>query len=429
MQKFLLLVVFCLPILVQAQFYYPPNSGSTWDSMAPDSLGWCQERIDSLYQFLDDRDTRSFIVLKDGKVVLEEYFAGTNPNSNWYWASCGKSLVAYLIGIAQDEGAVDIMDPVSDYLGQGWTSCTPMQEDSITLFHLLSMTSGLDDGFGMNNCSADSCLEYLAPTDSRWAYHTGAYRALQDVIDSAYVNLNFSQFTNQKLGNRIGMGGFWLSKVRWGNARDMARFGLLALGGGVWDGDTILGDVNYLNDMVQPSNSFNQAYGYLWWLNGSSTYMLPGLQTVVPGPLVPSAPQDLIAALGKNDQKIYLVPSQGLVVVRQGEDASNAPLALSAFDEELWQYINLLNCPLAQEEENWPVVKVYPNPASEWISVDIDGLSGELEWWYAMNGRMVRSVEVPSDGGRFNVSDLARGTYLLRFRRGMESRVTKVVLL
>jgi hypothetical protein len=56
--------------------------------------------------------------------------------------------------------------------------------------------------------------------------------------------------------------------------------------------------------------------------------------------LIPSAPRDLIAALGKGDKKIYVVPSLDLVVVRHGAEADangGNPLALSAFDEQLWQ--------------------------------------------------------------------------------------------
>jgi hypothetical protein len=64
--------------------------------------------------------------------------------------------------------------------------------------------------------------------------------------------------------------------------------------------------------------------------------MLPTVQASFSGMLVPNAPADLYAALGKNDQKIYVVPSLGLVVVRMGEAAGNSHLALSSFDNELW---------------------------------------------------------------------------------------------
>ena len=95
-------------------------------------------------------------------------------------------------------------------------------------------------------------------------------------------------------------------------------------------------DSNYFNSMVNTSQNINPSYGYLWWLNGKASHMLPQTQIVFTGNLIPTAPPDLFAALGKNDQKVYVVPSQKLVVIRMGESAGNVQLALSSFDTELW---------------------------------------------------------------------------------------------
>ena len=64
--------------------------------------------------------------------------------------------------------------------------------------------------------------------------------------------------------------------------------------------------------------------------------MLPTLQFIFSGMLVPNAPPEMFCALGKNDQKIYVLPSQKLVVIRMGESAGNVQLATSSFDNELW---------------------------------------------------------------------------------------------
>ncbi|HLO79486.1 MAG TPA: hypothetical protein VK166_00925, partial [Chitinophagaceae bacterium] len=66
------------------------------------------------------------------------------------------------------------------------------------------------------------------------------------------------------------------------------------------------------------------------------------VQLVLNGPLTPNAPADMYAALGKNDQKVYVVPSQNLVVIRMGESAGNSMLALSSFDNELWGKLKTL---------------------------------------------------------------------------------------
>ena len=117
--------------------------------------------------------------------------------------------------------------------------------------------------------------------------------------------------------------------------RSMARFGLLLLNKGKWNETTILADNDYFNHQTQSSQALNPSYGYLTWLNGKSSYRLPQTQLSFDGPLIPNAPMDTYAALGKNDQKIYVVPSQNLVVIRMGESAGNVQLAASSFDNEL----------------------------------------------------------------------------------------------
>jgi len=110
------------------------------------------------------------------------------------------------------------------------------------------------------------------------------------------------------------------NKVFFSKARSMARFGLLVLNNGNWDGNQIMTDQPYFDQMVNSSQSLNPAYGYLWWLNGKDQFMLPQTQFVFDGLLLPDAPPDMIVAAGKNGQLLNIVPSQGLVVVRMGNE-------------------------------------------------------------------------------------------------------------
>ena len=123
----------------------------------------------------------------------------------------------------------------------------------------------------------------------------------------------------------------------------MARFGLMIYAQGKW-GDTQIVSENFLNESTNTSQNINQAYGYLWWLNGKSSYHLPQTQFQFNGTLIPNAPTDMFAALGKNDQKIYVSPSKKLVIVRMGDVANPdyPTFALSGFDNELWGRINAL---------------------------------------------------------------------------------------
>jgi CubicO group peptidase (beta-lactamase class C family) len=119
----------------------------------------------------------------------------------------------------------------------------------------------------------------------------------------------------------------------------MARFGLLALNNGNWNGTQII-NTNYFNQATTTSQNINLAYGYLWWLNGKTSYHLPQTQLQFNGSLISTAPNDMYSALGKDDQKIYVIPSKKMVVIRMGDAADDVNLALSDFDETLWDKIN-----------------------------------------------------------------------------------------
>jgi CubicO group peptidase (beta-lactamase class C family) len=121
----------------------------------------------------------------------------------------------------------------------------------------------------------------------------------------------------------------------------MARFGLLALNNGNWNGTQVINSA-FLSQATTTSQNINLAYGYLWWINGKPSYRLPQTQLQFNGSLIASGANDMYMALGKDDQKIYVVPSKKMVVIRMGDAADSANLALSTFDEVLWQKINAL---------------------------------------------------------------------------------------
>ena len=322
----------------ESQFYFPPSGTAEWETVSPSDLSWNTDAEQELQDLLVEKSTKAFIILKDGKIAVEWYFDDHDQNTSWYWASAGKTLTAFTLGLAQEEGLLNIEGTSSDYLGEGWTSLTTEKENLITIWHQLTMTSGMDDS--EFDCVTPECLTYLADAGTRWAYHNGPYTLLQSVVSNA-SDMGWTDYFNSRLRDRIGMNGFWFStsgtnNVYFSTARSMARFGLLNLNNGVWDGETILADTDYLSAMKNTSQSLNKSYGYLWWLNGKESYRGPGLQIEFEGMLIPNAPNDLYAGLGKNDQKLYIVPSQNLVIVRMGEDAGENSLGLSSFDNQLW---------------------------------------------------------------------------------------------
>jgi CubicO group peptidase (beta-lactamase class C family) len=352
---------------VKAQgLYFPPNVGDQWDTIHPQSLGWCQPKIDNLYAYLDTNNTKAFILLKDGKIVLEKYFGTHTAATPWYWASAGKTITSFMVGMAQQDGYLSIEDTTSQYLGQGWTNTTPSQEERITIRNQLTMTSGLDDAVVDPYCTLNTCLDYVADAGTRWAYHNGPYTLLDSVIEIA-TGQTLNAYTTQRLKIPTGMTGSFYTvdynHVFLSTARSMARFGLLILNQGNWNGNQIMTDQTYFNDMVNTSQNLNLSYGYLWWLNGKSSFMVPQSQFVVPESMNPNAPDDMIAALGKNGQFINVVPSQNMTWIRMGDapDNSFVPFLLN---DGIWQYINELSCSSETIELSVNKLDVYPNPAN-----------------------------------------------------------------
>ncbi|TCZ74593.1 serine hydrolase domain-containing protein [Flaviaesturariibacter aridisoli] len=317
--------------------YFPP-SGNSWETVSPTALGWNVAALDTLAPWLQSKNTKAFLILKNGRIAYEKYFGTFTADSNWYWASAGKTATALLTGIAVGEGRIDIANKVSQYIGTGWTSAPLAKENAITVRHLLTMTSGLDDGVPDNDCTTPACLQYKADAGTRWAYHNGAHTKLHNVVESA-TGQTYNAYFAAKVRDRIGMNGLWVAggynEIYYSTPRSAARFGLLLYNKGNWNGTALVSE-GWWNTQVATSQNLNLSYGYLTWLNGKASAMVPGSQVVFPVSLIPNAPADLFAALGKNDQKIYVSRAQGLVVIRMGDSAGTPALASSGFDNEVW---------------------------------------------------------------------------------------------
>lgn len=329
----------------QEPLYFPPINSNTWETKSIAELGWNSSEEQPLYDFLNANSTDAFIILHNGKIVVEKYFGTFNETKVHSWNSAAKTLTAFTVGIAQKEGLLSINNPSSNYMGTGWSSLTPEQESKITVWNHLTMTTGLDYTVPVNFCTDKDCLTYKNEPSTYWYYHQAAYTLLDNIITGA-VNQDYKDYFYTKIRDKIGMTGSWIKtgylNLYFSNARSMARFGLLNLNEGVWDKTTILADKNYFNAMTTTSQDLNKAYGYLYWLNGKSNYKIPGSETLYSGKLIPNAPDDLIAGLGAFDQKLYIIPSKKLVIVRMGDSGDEDELGPTEFDNNLWEKLNAL---------------------------------------------------------------------------------------
>lgn len=410
MKKLLIILLSLTSILSAQNLYFPPIAGNEWETLSPDSLNWCPDSLQALINYVGNNNSKALLILKDGKIVSENYFNGFVSTDNWYWASAGKTATAFLIGMAQEEGILDINQPSSTYQGTGWTACTPEQEQAITVWHQLTMTNGLlTDGVDLD-CTADTCLQFFTTPGSRWFYHNAPYTRLDKVIEGA-SGVTFNQYYNSRLKNRIGMNGLYLpsgsNNVNFSTPRSMARFGLLLLNKGIWENDTLMQDQAYFEAMTNTSQNLNKSYGYLTWLNGKESFQLPGITLNIPGPLLPDAPDDLYAAMGKDGQYIMVVPSANMVVIRMGEDPDGtAGLVPTVMANEIMRRIGSMDCSVTAVADK-PSIPFNVNIHEGYIS--IDGNSFGALSLFDLQGRLVAS----SFGSTIKTNNLRPGIYLI----------------
>lgn len=329
------------PTPVPTTMYFPPIGSDTWETITPQALGWDVTKLNEAVTYAGIKNTYGLIILYKGRIVTENYWNAWDKNKVYYIASAGKSVTAFLAGIAQQEGQLNINNKTSTYLGNGWTSAPLAKENLITVRHQLTMTTGLEYNVPDLDCTTAACLTYKADAGSFWYYHNAPYLLVQNVIANA-TSTNYNTYTKTKLADKIGMKNYtWFSNTLWLNSRDMARFGLLILNKGTWNGNQLMTDQNYFSAMTNTSQNLNNSYGYLWWLNGKASFMVPTSTLVFPGMLNTAAPADMISALGKGDKKIYVIPSKDLVVIRHGDDTGDALLGPSSFDNAFWAKLML----------------------------------------------------------------------------------------
>ena len=338
-----------------SEIYFPKDE-ITWEIASPVQLAWDVTTLSRAIRFAREHRSTALLILYRGRIVTEEYWeVGDLPTFTYLRdvASSGmsnahgrptedvgsvqKGVVGLLVGLAHYRGLLELDAPVSRYLGSGWSQTTPAQEAEVTLRHLMSMSSGLSRE-----------LAYEAAPDEKWFYNTPAYSLLFDVL-SRVSALEPNEYTDTWLTTPLGM-----PDTRWAlrdgglnryglvtTARDLARMGLLMLAQGVWNSRRLISE-NVIGLASESSQPLNPAYGLLWWVNGKRSWDDWTNTGMRAGSFIPTAPNDLIAARGIGDRKIYVLPSRGLVVTRLGgfamRDEAGEPQR-RFFDQEFWRLL------------------------------------------------------------------------------------------
>jgi len=336
-----------------AGLYFPPAAGE-WARVQPSAAGWDERALNAALDYAGTTNSSGVVVLLDGRILAERRWPVTAGDRYSRMvvgktaggdavedvASAQKSVVAFLAGVAEGKRQLDLSVPVDRYLGKGWSKAPAAAEAAITVRHLMTMTSGLNDAGS-----------YQVPAGQAWRYNTGMYSRMIGILEKA-AGSGIEKLTEEWLTKPAGMSDSKWVRRPWsaGNdaantigfattARDLARFGLLVLAQGSWNGRDLLQNAGYLERMLKTSQDLNPSYGLLWWLNGQARVQRPDQAQATPGSLIPAAPRDLVAAQGAMDRKCYVVPSLGLVVTRLGAPTGTNPALDLKWDDDFWKLL------------------------------------------------------------------------------------------
>jgi CubicO group peptidase (beta-lactamase class C family) len=316
--------------------------GTDWARTDVATAGLDPARLDSVQQFLSDQTSDCMAVVKDGQVVRDVYWNGSDATTPHEVFSVTKSITSMLVGIAQADGKLDIDEPASTFITE-WKG-TP--SEGVTIRDLLANASGrfwsVASDYGELIRTPDKTayaigLSQPDPPNTVWNYNNSAIQTLDAVISRA-TGESTADFARQRLFAPVGMA-TTMTRDAAGNTMtfmgakatclDLARFGLLLLHQGQWDGQQVV-PASYVDAATTTSTPLNVAYGYLLWLNRAGLIKGP-LGNSGQGPIWPDAPADAFAALGLGGQTVLVVPDQGLVITRigpaQGDTGGQSELA------------------------------------------------------------------------------------------------------
>jgi CubicO group peptidase (beta-lactamase class C family) len=312
-----------------------------WPTTNPAAAGFDPQVLTALAREARREASTCFVVVRDGRLVADWSWQGTDPDDPREVFSVTKSVTSALVGIALRDGLLDLDDRAARWI-PSWRGT---RSRAVTIRQLLTNTSG-------RLWSTDSDYRDLVGTDDRtgyavglrqqyapgtaWAYNNAAIQTLDRVLSEA-TGMPTAQYAEERLFGPLGMADSTLTKDSSGESTnlffglqttclDLARFGRLYLDGGVVDGRRILSRSYVEASTGRSGSALNAAYGFLWWLNRPGLLRGPvdpvdaSGQPLAPrsGQLAPGAPEDVFSAQGLGGQTVLVDPGSDTVVVRLG---------------------------------------------------------------------------------------------------------------
>lgn len=290
---------------------------------------------DALAAYNADHEGVSLIVLRDGEVVCESYSGPGGPDRAWALASGTKSFIGVMAAAAVQDGLLHLDDRI------GQTSPRFAEDPrlaAISIRDVLSLTSGLSFGeFDRPGRppSYDQAVEAarsVTEPGRRFAYGPGPFQlfgaVMQAHLDDAGLDADPAAYLQRRILNPIG-----IAPASWRassgdphlpsglalTARDWARFGEFVRAGGVWNGRQLVDPEAFAAQFA--GSQANPAYGLTWWLAEPVSADQRGAIRQLRGAADLFEAADMLPevwmAAGAGKQRLYVIPSQQLVIVRQ----------------------------------------------------------------------------------------------------------------
>jgi CubicO group peptidase (beta-lactamase class C family) len=295
------------------------------------------ERLGSILEDAIDRPgaepfkkTLGVAVVYDNQLIGEHYLEGYDAWTKFHGWSMTKTVTGAMAGALVMEGRMDIKDPT------GIPEWSSDERKNITLENILQMSSGLE--WVENYFTISDATVMLMQSDdmfasvikcplahepgSFWNYSSGDANLLSGLILKAIGDeQEYLGYAYDRIFHRIGMlntvvetdasGLFVASSYSYGSTRDWARFGILFLNNGIFEGDTVLAP-SWVEYMTTAAPASHGQYASTLWLKEPN-----------PENDLVDVPEDIFFADGFLGQRIYVIPSKKLVVVRMGYSMSN----------------------------------------------------------------------------------------------------------
>ena len=270
----------------------------------------------------DIEKTRAVLVIYKDQIIAEKYADGFDKNSKILGWSMTKSITSTIFGILQYQKKISVYDtsPIKSWQNDA--------RKNITIHNLLQMNSGLEWDENYDEISDATKMLFLerdmtksqekkplkGKINASWNYSSGTTNLLSGIIRNQFkTNQEYLDFWYTNLIDKIGMNSMTLetdlagnyvgSSYAWATARDWAKFGLLYLHKGNWEGDQLF-DESWVDYVSTPTPTSDGTYGAQFWLNATPTFK--------------DVPKNMFYADGYQGQRVYILPDQDLVVVRMG---------------------------------------------------------------------------------------------------------------